>query len=242
MTTKNAARVLFIAAGVWAIAATVAEARFLQADPVGYRDDLDLYTYVLNDPLNHNDPTGTTCTITTTNGHQTASCQIDRVMDSSGNVRAATAADHQRYARFERAYTRAENRLLAHADRSVRVVVPAPNGSNVPESARSFTATAGQVAQSLSTRVFEARPSVPGGLDSPGSGYTNVNQGGLAGLPGYGVPNLGYTGNVETAVTHEGLHAPGPDTHMSMYMGQAPWDMLHQVPYNQAAQQLLGLP
>jgi RHS repeat-associated protein len=38
--------------------------RFLQTDPVGYTADLNLYSYVGNDPTNRTDPTGATAIIT----------------------------------------------------------------------------------------------------------------------------------------------------------------------------------
>lgn len=40
------------------IISSPAQARFLQVDPVGYEDHINLYAFVANDPLNRLDPTG----------------------------------------------------------------------------------------------------------------------------------------------------------------------------------------
>ncbi|MCA1653375.1 MAG: RHS repeat-associated core domain-containing protein [Sphingomicrobium sp.] len=55
---------------------TPAQSRFLQVDPVGYQDQINLYEYVGDDPLNHNDPTGkesgsTACMFGACDGPQT---------------------------------------------------------------------------------------------------------------------------------------------------------------------------
>lgn len=48
--------------------------RFLQTDPIGSQDDLNLYGYVGGDPINRTDPTGTKCEVT-----PTVSCTVDLI-------------------------------------------------------------------------------------------------------------------------------------------------------------------
>jgi hypothetical protein len=213
----------------------VANARFLQVDPVGYKDQVNLYAYVNNDPINGRDPTGTTCASSQQGEKTVYACRIDRiaVVDKKGRVigtREPTALENKKFAAFNARYTAAVNRLMSHPDR--RATVAAVRGRE-----GSFRTTAGKAAESLISRQFfyatrghndqamvtAGGPGVDGlaprtyvrptGLAAGGVGI--VHDGGL-----YGTPEE-FTGGLQT-----------PEQPLA--------DLEHQDQYNDAACTLLG--
>lgn len=208
--------------------------RFLQTDPIGYTDDLDLYAYVGNDPLDRTDPTGETCT---TGNNGVATCQVDQWTDKNGNVTASknfTPAQKKAVAAFNKAYTKTVNTLLKNS--KVNAIVKGPNG-------KTTKVNAGKLANTLEKEVFNV-DAKPGDMSSRTPmdtlpGETNIGPTGLRAPSGlYGISGESRSQLWGIAITHEGIHAGYPWAD-NMWAGRVDFEIGHQIPYDQAAEELL---
>jgi hypothetical protein len=174
-----------------AFRAAPAEARFLQTDPAGYKDDPDWYTYVGNDPADHVDPLGLySCGSSVSSGQ----CGTFMSTQDAAKVQITTAMKQIATLRTDLASGK-----MSAQDRMVAATISQHLGSG----AGTNGSVLGKLLGSASKMLGMLNSNMPAQNGAGSSAYAHADPGQLTLFPNYWTSSR--TQQIET-VAHESSH------------------------------------